>query len=393
MPTKTVIVMVGLPARGKSYITRKISNYLTWLNVDNKIFNVGNRRRVACDDKQDASFFDPHCVENVRIRDSLAMETLDEVLTYLADGGQAAIFDATNSTSMRREMVVSHINSACEPRGVGECNVMFLESICDDVAIVEQNMRLKLNGPDYRNNVDKMSALDDFKQRLSNYEAVYETLTQAEIQHPNVSYIKIINVFNLDSYNVQGFIPVMLNSFLSNFNIHKKKIWISLNHIEYADIRAIVDSVDLMVCSTSPLANRRIPAQFSIDQVHDLILDIEASEKDILIHTGDELLINGVLKYFNLLDECHPDLATQLVCINPHHYSVGLQKFNILEIPEMSRSTSNISTYSSNIFTPKTPKVLDDCNLVDNLTNYKNLNMLELQAKLTTLLPPNDHQE
>lgn len=42
-----MIVMVGLPARGKSYITKKITRYLNWLQHDTKIFNVGERRRMA----------------------------------------------------------------------------------------------------------------------------------------------------------------------------------------------------------------------------------------------------------------------------------------------------------------------------------------------------------
>lgn len=42
-----MIVMVGLPARGKSYITKKITRYLNWLQHDTRIFNVGERRRVA----------------------------------------------------------------------------------------------------------------------------------------------------------------------------------------------------------------------------------------------------------------------------------------------------------------------------------------------------------
>jgi 6-phosphofructo-2-kinase len=44
---KLVIVMVGLPARGKSYITKKMTRYLNWLQHDTKIFNVGEKRRVA----------------------------------------------------------------------------------------------------------------------------------------------------------------------------------------------------------------------------------------------------------------------------------------------------------------------------------------------------------
>ncbi len=45
--SKLVIVMVGLPARGKSYVTKKIARYLNWLQHDTRIFNVGERRRVA----------------------------------------------------------------------------------------------------------------------------------------------------------------------------------------------------------------------------------------------------------------------------------------------------------------------------------------------------------
>jgi 6-phosphofructo-2-kinase len=45
--SKLVIIMVGLPARGKSYITKKMARYLNWLQHDTKIFNVGEKRRVA----------------------------------------------------------------------------------------------------------------------------------------------------------------------------------------------------------------------------------------------------------------------------------------------------------------------------------------------------------
>jgi 6-phosphofructo-2-kinase len=44
---KLVVIMVGLPARGKSYITKKIQRYLSWQQHDCQIFNVGNRRRTA----------------------------------------------------------------------------------------------------------------------------------------------------------------------------------------------------------------------------------------------------------------------------------------------------------------------------------------------------------
>ena len=44
---RLVIVLVGLPARGKSFIARKLWNYLTWRGNQCRIFNVGKYRRQA----------------------------------------------------------------------------------------------------------------------------------------------------------------------------------------------------------------------------------------------------------------------------------------------------------------------------------------------------------
>ena len=37
--------MVGLPARGKSFISKKIERFLSWRGDEVQIFNVGERRR------------------------------------------------------------------------------------------------------------------------------------------------------------------------------------------------------------------------------------------------------------------------------------------------------------------------------------------------------------
>ena len=44
-----LIVMVGLPARGKTFTARKLAGYLSWLGYPTRAFNVGAERRFAPD--------------------------------------------------------------------------------------------------------------------------------------------------------------------------------------------------------------------------------------------------------------------------------------------------------------------------------------------------------
>lgn len=216
--------MVGLPARGKSYITQKVARYLNWLQHDTKIFNVGHRRRIAAGAHdnlansepshpsmkhagpatpatllhgtlspktlssfvhsntgsgghrrtdsvtsididggvdQSASFFDPANKAAAELREKVAMETLDELLDYiLYRGGSVGILDATNSTLERRKAVVDRVREVAGK----ELGVLFLESECHDQQLLEANMRLKLSGPDYKGQ-DPVKALEDFKKR------------------------------------------------------------------------------------------------------------------------------------------------------------------------------------------------------------------------------------
>jgi len=75
---KLVIVMVGLPARGKSYITKKLARYLNWLQHDTKIFNVGERRRVVAGG--------PHSLEKTRSHQVREEDTQPSVQTAQPTG-------------------------------------------------------------------------------------------------------------------------------------------------------------------------------------------------------------------------------------------------------------------------------------------------------------------
>jgi hypothetical protein len=101
---KTLIVMVGLPARGKSFLSAKLVTYFNWSGVPAKIFNAGERRRdnEGATESGRATFFSTSNSAAVAKRDEIALLTLGEAVSYLGEGGGTiAIFDATNTTKGR----------------------------------------------------------------------------------------------------------------------------------------------------------------------------------------------------------------------------------------------------------------------------------------------------
>jgi tRNA uridine 5-carbamoylmethylation protein Kti12 len=101
-----IIAMVGLPARGKTYISRKLARYLEFFHdAPTKVFNVGNYRRSKFGPSQPHSFFDPTNEEGMKLRNECAQAAMDDLKSWLTEGkdlGRVAIYDATNSTKKRR---------------------------------------------------------------------------------------------------------------------------------------------------------------------------------------------------------------------------------------------------------------------------------------------------
>lgn len=257
--SKLVIVMVGLPARGKSYLTKKITRYLNWLQYNTKIFNVGNTRRLSnqnlgpadrpfemSNNDHDASFFDPKNQSSLQIRELWAMNTLDQLIKYLTkEEGTVGIFDATNTTKLRRRHIIEAIRAKTPDHS--NLKILFLESICTNKKIINRNMRLKLSGPDYKDKNPEI-ALKDFRNRLQNYEKAYETIDDEEEEYyesinENLQYIKIINAGKkITSYNISGFLSSQVIFFMLNFNLNERQIWIARHGETYDNLNGKLGS-------------------------------------------------------------------------------------------------------------------------------------------------------
>jgi 6-phosphofructo-2-kinase len=181
MHTHTHTEQWFLPARGKSYISKAIVNYLTFLGCPVRLFNAGNKRRERGLAGSDASFFDANNKEAKARREQLAMETLDDLLAWLESappGCACGIFDATNTTVARRRAVIERCARA-DRTSASPLRLVFVESVCNDDAILRHSYQMKLSNEDYQGS-DPEKALADFISRIREYEKVYETITDDE---------------------------------------------------------------------------------------------------------------------------------------------------------------------------------------------------------------------
>ncbi|KAK6581974.1 hypothetical protein PZA11_005671 [Diplocarpon coronariae] len=215
--TQICVVMVGLPARGKSLIAQKAQRYLRWLSIDARVFNVGNYRRKDAA-QPSADFFDASNTEGERTRRAAAEAAVADMLSWFKTGGTIAILDATNSTKKRRRW----IKERCDQEGV---ETLFVESKCDDEELIMSNiLEVKTTSPDYQGQ-DPEKAAQDFRNRIRNYEKVYETIDEDE---NDLTYLKIMNVGKRVIINaIQDYLQSRVVYYLMNLHIKQRSIWLS----------------------------------------------------------------------------------------------------------------------------------------------------------------------
>ncbi|KAJ1255521.1 hypothetical protein BS78_K199000 [Paspalum vaginatum] len=228
---KLAIVLVGLPARGKTFTAVKLTRYLRWLGHETRHFNVGKYRRLKHGINQSADFFRDDNPEGIEARNEVAALAMEDMIDWMNGGGQVGIFDATNSTRRRRYMLMKMAED--------NCKIIFLETICNDPNIIETNIRLKIQqSPDYADQPDYEAGLQDFKERLMNYEKVYEPVGEG-------SYIKMIDMVKgqggqLQVNNISGYLPGRIVFFLVNSHLTPRPILLTRHGESLHNVRGRV---------------------------------------------------------------------------------------------------------------------------------------------------------
>lgn len=215
--TRLVVAMVGLPARGKSYLARRVTQYLSWLGYRARVFNVGHYRRAAVGARVSPEFFDEEDLEVATVRRAIAKEALDDLIGWLDEGGEVGVYDATNTTLERRNTIWERVRVQ---RGF---DLVFLETICDYDDQIEENIRrTKISGPDYAG-IDPEAAVADFRKRIAIYKKSHQPVNEADR-----SYIKLINLGEKVVANrLRGYLPSRILYYLLNLHTTPRDIYLT----------------------------------------------------------------------------------------------------------------------------------------------------------------------
>jgi broad specificity phosphatase PhoE len=210
-----IFAFVGLPARGKSYLSRKLATFLNWMGYETKVFSIGLYRRHLIGVNCDWTFFEEDNMDTIHLREMCVKKALNDMLDFLiVKGGNIGIIDGTNIRKNKRRNLEDYVreNFPTEMK----YSFIWIESICTVSEIVEQNiLKNKLKSPDYKDWIEE-KAVKDFRDRINTYEKVYDHLS-AENEGDEASFIQLLN-YNSEiiARNIKGFIPSKVFSFLVN---------------------------------------------------------------------------------------------------------------------------------------------------------------------------------
>ena len=205
---KLVIVMVGFPGRGKTYISRKIARYLRWIEYRTRVFSIAKYRLDKLGNRT-AEFFDPNNESNYQARLDILQSALEDACRYLERGGNVAIIDGTHTTRDRRNLIREELSVK---RGL---DILWIESICDNETIIGRHSDELCESPDY---IDRF----DFAKRIQYYLKSYEKLEESE-----GSFIKVYDCGRkLDLHLIHGYLRTKIVSFVMNLHTVPRQVYL-----------------------------------------------------------------------------------------------------------------------------------------------------------------------
>lgn len=223
-PIKLCVVIVGLPARGKSFISQKIVRYLSWLSIPTESFNCSANLANALKESKLTSqdIFGIDSTPDHELLQSTRQFTVNQILKWFKtiDNCGVAIFDGINGTQRER----ARINQIMKENSI---ETVFLESYCDDETIIKLNITdIESTSPEYSNSESMEDTINTVSNKIDFFGSQYESLTSKS--ESDLSFIKLINFSSQIVLNhIDSYLKSRIVYYIMNLHVKNRYIWLS----------------------------------------------------------------------------------------------------------------------------------------------------------------------
>lgn len=207
MKRKLCIVMVGLPARGKSTNAKKIYENLLHDGLNVKIFNNGDiRRKMLKENTSGSEFYNPDNKKAALIRESIALININNASDFLKADGEIAIIDAANVSKNRQNMIKDNLNGF---------NILFVECVNEQEDFLDICITIKTELSEF-SHLPQEEAYDNFMKRIDYYKKMYNSIKSEN------NYIIVDSLNNRILYEKEKGIPYfhLIRDILVSDNVH-----------------------------------------------------------------------------------------------------------------------------------------------------------------------------
>ena len=212
-----VIMLVGLPGRGKTHVANSLARYFSW-------------HGIACDRlaHQDFSFvYNPNStVVTVAEEKKLAGLIAEKAAKLIEEKHGVVIIDGRHSTRIRRELMRRQLIKVV---GLPRDHVIFVEIINNDKQVIYNHvMRAKdaLRSP-------HPEFVAEYYEKMKQLESIYETL-DPELDR-KTSFIRLKEEVQVELNGISGVIPTQTAHFLHSLPHNPSTIYLSTCG-EWADL-------------------------------------------------------------------------------------------------------------------------------------------------------------
>ncbi|MCJ1405717.1 hypothetical protein MMC11_008947 [Xylographa trunciseda] len=205
----------------------------TRLGVKTRVFHLGDYRRATVGPGQDVpdDYFFVNgedisvladcdalnkgfgCASSVLLRQKILRKCREDIYRFFdKEKGQIAIYDAVNPLAAGRRVLAKEFAKH-------DVQTLFIESACDDVRIIEENVRsVKISSPDYVGWTSN-EAVQHYLARITAKIPHFETMNE-----PELNYIKMINAGERLSVNncSFGYLSHRIVFYLLNLHIKSR---------------------------------------------------------------------------------------------------------------------------------------------------------------------------